>query len=248
MDGLIQENRSALLRAAVRGVEKWCAPPDEMVGNRFSDQYWIALFTGDAAVNSDHAHRFLTSFQLTNHVRWDKEGVAGAICKLRTINHFEPLRHVPLLAQDLQALNKRNTRQTSAASKIATLAKPQSTVFIWDKLANRSARFRDWIRGERNAPTGAASVYLNEGQHDYRAFYSACERALHDERARGDFRSAVDHLIAHVRRLRGPMADASLVPSGFIERRLLDKLMYAEGWVLDRKKAPPDEWINGVGM
>lgn len=242
--------RETLLRAAAIGVKKWCCPPEELVdGRRRSDTFWMLLFTDldQKDVTKDEAHLFLVTFQLTNRVSWEKEKVAEAIKRLRDSRGFDPLTGVPELSKVLAECNTRKTRQTSAASKIATFTKPDAQVFIWDKLASRAARYRDWHRDGRVGRLRSAP-YLNGKDHDYPAYYAACARALDDERRRPDFVATLTEVVDHFRAGTGPMADREIVDDGFIERRLLDKLMFAEGWVLNRKLPPPDSWTSGEGM
>ncbi len=235
-------SRSRLLNAAIADVRKWCVPSSEMVdGNRHPDTYWIELFD---AINSSeitewNAHQFLITFKLANRLTWNKAALAALISEIRSSATLEPAVSIPVLAYKLRDCNHRKTRQTSAASKIAFFAKPRATIFIWDSLASRSARLRDWLREPQGKKRASSSVYTDgNGEHDYPSFFGACERALADERSSSDFNNAVDLLEKEFRRGPGVMADRSKIPREFIEHRLLDKLMYWEGWSLKNKKLP----------
>lgn len=247
----LNDYRADLILAATRSVERWCVHPDEMVdGRRHPDTYWMLLFggLGQRPVNAEDAHRFLVTFMLTNRVRWDTQMVADVITELQYKPDFVSKHDVPAMSLRLTEANARHTQQTSAASKIATFAKPNATTYIWDKLASKSARDRDWRRGNYEGRARINAQFTNEGRHDYPAFYDACERAMSDERQCPDFTVARDELIQRFRGGNGPMADPELVSDSFIERRLLDKLMFAEGWVIDRQLPPPPGWIDGAGM
>jgi len=248
---MIDNYRCTLLGAAANGVKKWCCAADQLVdGRRRPDTFWMELFGGleERRVTQQDAHLFLVSFQLTNRVVWDKPAVADIISDIQTAATFDPLVDVPALGKRLSEANRRRTQQTSAASKIATFARPTSRVYIWDALASRSARYRDWERGGRTARMKRKILFTSGRDHDYPAFYAACDRALEDEREKADFVEARDTLIASFRAAAGAMADPQQVPDDFIERRFLDKLMYAEGWILDRNVGPPDKWTTGSGM
>jgi len=234
-------DRRRLLAAAKDDTLKWCPPPDERVADRhLSDQYWMGIFDPASAgvVDAQTVHRFLVQFQLTNRVVWDKPAVAAAIERLRSVGAFEPVAGVAALAEELRTCNARGLRQTSAASKLSVFAKPAAEVFIWDALASLSALLRDRLRGEPGR-RGAKHFLLPGGGHDYAAFHASCARAMAEERDRADFRDAVADLDAHFRGRSGPMGDRTRVPLSFVERRLLDKLMFWEGHILKYGVASP---------
>ena len=231
-----QDIRAQLLTEADADVRRWCCPKDQRVdGRRLPDTHWLSLFAGD--VTKEDAHRFLITFLLTNRVAWQTEGVAQAIMDVRAMQAFDPLEEIPTLAMNLPTGGP--TRQhSSAASKIATFARPEADVFIWDRLASKAARYRDWHRGGHTGWRRLNSLYRRNGGHDYPGFWQACARAREDEREKPDFRAARDRLIADFRAGAGgeDMADPARVPDGFIERRLLDKLMFAEGRWIERHR------------
>ncbi len=238
MDGSNKlSSRDFLLARALADAKKWCVGASATVGARPSDQYWVALFRRlqSEPITEKEAHLFLTTFQLTNRVIWDKANVAAQMCALREQEPFEPVESIQRLAHVLRGCNARGTRQTSAASKLAMFAKPSAEVFIWDALASRSARMRDSCRDAVDGTTpkrrASMSIYTTaDGEHDYAAFHAACARALHDEQRRPDFVEAAAMFAEYLAHTDGPMADRMLVPRSFVERRLLDKLMFWEGW------------------
>jgi hypothetical protein len=223
-------SKSRLLNEAIADVRKWCAPSSEMVdGNRHPDTFWIELFdsANSSEITKNHAHTFLYSFQLMNRVDWNKAAVAALIMETRSHEIFEPLVDIPGLVNKLsECLNGRKTKQISAASKIAFFSKPKAKVFIWDRLARKSAKHRQ----------KSASSTRSNPESNYPDFFSACERALEDERKSPEFRSAVEMLEGDFLRGKGLMADRAKIPFDFIERRLLDKLMFWEGLSLEKNK------------
>lgn len=242
LDVLLIEGRETLLKVASADVKKWCAPSSELVGKKRADTFWIELFGSEnpAEITEREVHLFLTSFQLTNRVEWDKPRVARLIMEIRASKSFDPMKDVPELAQELQNCNKRRTRQTSAASKIAVFSKVMATVFIWDQFVSKSARWRDWIRGGRTGAPRLSSLYLDKNQnHDYPAFFAACDQAFEEEQSEADFHSVLSELDAYFRHGSSVMANRATIRLDFIQRRLLDKLMFWEGWVLDHGHLPP---------
>jgi hypothetical protein len=217
------ESRAQLLKAAIADVRKWCAPSSTLVeGKHRPDTFWIELFDSSTLTGED-AGRFLTSFQLTNRVKWDKPAVALLVIDLASRDAFDHTADMPHLVDRVSGCTFRKTRQISASSKIAYFAKPKAKVFIWDRLARKSAKHR-LGPGDSNP------------EKDYPAFFAACDRALRDERAKPDFGSAVETLNRDFLQGGGVMADRSKIPLDFIERRLLDKLMFAEGLSLEKNK------------
>lgn len=211
------EKRSILITKAIADTKKWCVAPDMWVlpDNRRSDQYWMLRFSRDHIDQLDDmlVHKFLVSFQLTNRVRWDKNQVALAIADLALRTVRDPINAVVELAEALRRSNERRTQQTSAASKIVMFAKPGAEVFIWDSLATRSVRARNWYRSGRRTARYSKSVFLDAGnRHNYREYHAACTRALLDERAQDDFKAAVAETDRFLREVGGPMAYRSLVP------------------------------------
>lgn len=239
---LLTEHRAVLLDNAMKDTIKWCVPPEAKVGKKPSDSFWIKLFSDENSdpVNLNDAHLFLTTFQLTNRVIWHKDRVAALINDLRSNNSFDPVVGIPEFAENMRAANTRATRQTSAASKLANFAKPHQPIFIWDRLASLSARYRIWDENGRKTKLSSASIFLkaDRREHDYAAFFAACQSVLQTEATKPDFQLATGKLIEHFRSSTGPMSDPSRVPDAFIQRRLLDKLMFAEGFCLDRKEHP----------
>lgn len=234
----LRAHRAHFLKLAVDDTKKWCVLPGQLVdAKKPSDQHWIDLFAkaGDRPVAAEDAKKFLVTFMLIR-ASWDVHQVAAAINRLAGADTFEPTTSIPSFAAELREMNRLRSRQTSAASKIANFAHPGAQVYIWDALATKSARLRDKDRtGSRSRPL---SIYRMETEHDYAGFHAACSSAHNDERSSSDFMSAVAELDAHFQAVGGPMADRRTVPLDFIERRLLDKLMFWEGWAVDRKALP----------
>ena len=104
-------------------------------------------------------------------------------------------------------------------------------------MASKAARHRDWVRNGRTGPRHLGRLYKVDGRHDYPAFWRACDQARQEERQKTDFQAARDRLIADFRNGAGGdvMADPVRVPDSFIERRLLDKLMFWEGTLLESR-------------
>ena len=69
---------------------------------------------------------------------------------------------------------------------------------------------------------------------NYSSFYTACERVLESERRLPDFNSKVEMLQEEFLKGEGIMANRLKIPVEFIELRLLDKLMFHEGALLER--------------
>lgn len=239
---LLEAYRKELLAAAEADVIKWCGPHDQKIGRNQPDTHWLMLFQGryGGPVTAEQAHRFLVTFQLTMFRTWNVDAAAEAIRDTSEASEFTPLTAIPALSARLAPLVERSTQETSAASKIATFAQPTTRVYIWDKLATRSARYRDWVRSGGTGRKKLGSLFVHEGRHDYPAYYAACDRAMEDERERPDFIAARDRLIARFRAGDGIMSEAAIATDDFIERRLLDKLMFAEGNLLRRKKGGND--------
>lgn len=231
------EHRRQLLEIAYNDALNWLASADDLVGTRPTDQYWVRNFAAQAGpVQTETAQRFLSTFLLTIMTRWDNEAVARIIDDLRVKADFQAERDIPVLAETLRNANARKSRQTSAASKICNFVFLTAEVYIWDKLATRSVRHREWLaNGSRGRCR--AGLYTIKGDHDYPAYYSACRRAFEREMAQTDFMEKAEALTRHVRGISGPLA-APDVPDGFFQRRLLDKLMFHEGRALgdERRK------------
>ncbi|MCP1269966.1 hypothetical protein [Acetobacter cerevisiae] len=235
---LLRDYRSYFLDLAVKDTKKWCVLPDQLVeARKHSDQHWIQLFTNTASqpISGDDARRFLITFMLIR-ASWKVEDVAKAMNQFASIHSFNPIGDIPAFATQLRGMNILKRRQTSAASKIANFMYPNAKVYIWDALATKSARLRDHERVEtKRCPLG---IYTKDKEHDYARFHAACTLAHEDENAKSDFKEAVAHLDAHFKAQGGPLANREKVSIDFIKRRLLDKLMFWEGWAVDRKALP----------
>ena len=107
------------------------------------DTFWIELFDANnySAITEGHANDFLVSFQLASRwVTWCNARVARVMSGVPMSAAFDAVVKVPLLAEELRACCRQKTLQTSAASKIATFAKPAIRVFIWDRFARASVK------------------------------------------------------------------------------------------------------------
>jgi hypothetical protein len=231
------DNRREVLKTAVKHIEIWFSPTEWVDFERQTktgtiqrqkrrpDMFCLELFDGDTSpqITEGDLKHFFQIFGLTNRVSWNWIKVATCINAVRSSAAFDPAKDIPSLAERLRDCNKRQMLPISAASKIAVFSKPKAKVFIWDKFAQASARSRDRQRG----------TYDN-----YPSFFEACERALEDERKTPDFRSAVDEVDRKFRSSKGLMSNRARIPVDFIERRLLDKLMFCEGYFLKEKKLP----------
>jgi hypothetical protein len=243
-----EERRAQLLSDALDDAKKWCVPPEQRVSGKCSDQFWLRLFSSTTEkLTVDHVHRFLVGFQLTICVQWDKDRVASLIQEFRAQNFSDVRIAIAELARALtDCIRSRNKgRQTSAASKIAFFAKPQKEVFIWDKYASRSARFRQWSRTGEGAKLIGSLYKLRNGEHDYESYRDSCAATLDEERSNRDFLQSVEEFRAYLNRIGGPIGDGTIMHgSSFVERRFLDKLMFWEGsWLKTAMKKKQGEAI-----
>jgi hypothetical protein len=237
----MENGRNVLLRKAVADVRKWCVPSDATVDKRDRpDTFWLEHFDpkNPGQTSVDNATQFLKTFRLIR-ASWNIRALARLIDEFRGKSEFDPVAHIPLLADDLRKHNRHHTLQTSAASKIAAFTRPKATVFIWDGLASRSARRRDWLREPKNKVRPSSALYERQnGEPDYPDLVLACSRAFGEEHYCADFADSVGELDREFLLGGGIMANREKIPREFIARRLLDKLMYWEGWSLKNKKLP----------
>jgi hypothetical protein len=225
--------RGEFVQSALDDAKKWCVPPTEYVEGKGGDQFWLQLFSSSSgAVTPIDVHQFLVGFQLAIFVAWDKGRVSTLINNLHIASSSDLCAEITSLASHLSKCitSKNKGQQTSAASKIAFFGKPVQEVFIWDKFASSSARFREWLRGGCVGRCALRNLYKTDGrQHDYAAYWHSCSNALKEELGCADFRKATSAFRRHLVTIGGPMAEKPLHSSSFIERRLLDKLMFWEG-------------------
>lgn len=232
IEAAFDKQRFNFVQSAIEETLKWCVSPDQRVGKHQSDQYWlIRLASGAEPLQTADVRQFLRGFQLSRWARWDEDRTAAVV---------DRFRGTPLIARDAQirhfstalgACTRRGGRQTSAASKFAMFAKANAEIFIWDQLASRSARLRDACRtGARLGSLRNSRPYVDDaGTHSYTHFARACAAALAEERKLADFACAVDQVISALAAIDGPMKSLN---RDFIERRILDKLMFSEGkWI-----------------
>lgn len=239
-------NRDFLLEIALEDSRKYCRAPEKGVegrDNQDSDQHWVEVFS-QPGVTAETAHSFLRQFQLTNRVGYDKQRVADRINALIGASMTDPIADIHTLSRDLPKCIESGNRnqQTSAASKLSMFAKPNAMVFIWDRLATKSAKLRDWHgtgRDERQNGLVRLNDLYKDGerekgnQHRYDRYWAACLRALEQERSTADFPIAVKAFSRFLTAENGPMR-SGLVEAHFIERRLLDKLMFWEGYYIEK--------------
>lgn len=232
-------HRAYFLRAALLEAMKWCEPPDQLVAGTFSDQYWLRAFSSSSSpVTEQHVRRFLAAYSLARQGQWNHKAVAARITVAR--NSFGSTTN-PNVREFAQFLSRSVSRgegkkrqQTSAASKFLFFMNPLSEVFVWDKLATVSIRFREWHRsGAVARPRTFGRPFASaKGQHDYLLYRDACGRALADERNCPDFVASVEKFRVFLRDVGGPMGSAPVVSSSFVERRYFDKLLWCEGmWI-----------------
>lgn len=230
-----EAQRTSLLCQALEDSKKWCVAPDSRVGTkRYSDQYWLKMFSSTGSLTDRDVHEFLVSFQLeTRFIQFNERDVLARIIALSKRGIADLPTAVNALAEELMGTisSKRKGRQTSAASKLVFFSWPRREVYIWDAHARRSARFREWLRlGRGTIPPRFDGSYVVGRTHNYSLFSVSCANALKDELLKDDFGKAVHEFRSEVQRVGGPMVDNNIVGStSFIERRFLDKLMFWEG-------------------
>jgi hypothetical protein len=207
--------RRRLLEAALLDTKIWCYNPKDDPRINISDQHWIDLFSGSEAVTGDDAETFLHSFQLDiQKYQWDTEGVADVMNQYIKMADFNPINHMEDLASDFgqHLQTPKATRQISAATKFSNFAKPAAEIYIWDK----------WVRK-------AVGTRAGQGMNAFARFHTACAEAFATAMTDERFLLATSTLIEWIDEKGGPMADRERVPTGFIQRRLFDKLMLMEG-------------------
>jgi hypothetical protein len=240
--------RASFLRCALIEATKWCPPPEWLVEGNRADQFWLQVFSGPSAcVTAANVREFFIVYRLARQGQWNHQAVAERIMASRGPDGSDIREVIRALAGFLRNAvargGERNRQQTSAGSKIGFFLRPLDSVHIWEKFAILSTRFRDWRRaGGRGRPARFDQIFRSaSGDHDYALFWDSCAKALAEERTCPNFVAAVEEFRSFLRQAGGPMADQAIIASSFIERRLLDKLMWCEGrWVQD--------WRNNRGQ
>lgn len=231
--------RPALIEKSLRDAIVWCgSPSDNSRLPHRSDQYWMLMFS-TPDVTAEKMKNFFSSFQLVR-AGWDYGRAADLVNVFIGKSDIDPLVDIGSFALELRLATKKHSQQTSAASKIAMLAKPAAKVFIWDQLANRSTRLAEWVRSGGASDVKLDRLFCREARdkndpvspHDYAAYARSCAAVLDEARATEDFQAAVHRFSEALSAVDGPMGDRSATNIDFLERRLLDKLMFWEGWYL----------------
>lgn len=244
----LRDQRSNHLQCALAHATTWCVAPatDVLLGQnakpRKSDQFWLkSLGAAAGEIELLKVDTFLNGFQL-QRMPWKKEAVVEVINAARARPPIDVVAYIQDMAMKLSHATRpvrngrRPARQTSAASKFSLFAHPQSRIYIWDQHALRSARVRYASMQKRGAEAVSPvhAIRSKDRAHNYAIFYDTCMRAQAHERIQDDFQTALNELMVFIDGVGGPMADRSFTPAEFVERRLLDKLMFVEGQELAR--------------
>ncbi|MGH6895526.1 MAG: hypothetical protein ACREJ5_03125 [Geminicoccaceae bacterium] len=249
--GILSANRARLLTEATEDAVRWLGT--ENIGRKCPETCWLSGFADPHQVNGD---------LISNHKKtWSIQGVAGnpyelmaqsirqAIAKRPTANlPADEARNwvatqVSELASELGKLavacmkprkdgKERTNTHTSWASKILHHAWPDVRTFVWD--ANALLALSTRLRRRLTVCRG----------YCYRDFLDECEVDLEDLRRCVEFQAGLNRLI----RERGSVLrdhckdiaklgenDQRVISQDFLERRLYDKYLWAEGDFMKRK-------------
>lgn len=231
--------RPVLLEKSLADAIVWCgAPDDESRRPHRSDQYWMRVFSSPT-VTAAQMKNFIGSFMLAR-ASWDYSRAADLVNAMIAKKDFDPAIDIAQLALDMRMATKKRSQQTSAASKIMMFAKPAAGVFIWDQLASRATRLAEWHREGLKADASLDRLYTRPvasqddptSPHDYAAYAAACAKVLEEQLASPDFQSILARFNEYLASVDGPMGGKVTAGTDFVARRLLDKLMFHEGWYL----------------
>lgn len=218
----IEYCRSEILTHAIKDTKEWSAPPNvPSYDKKRSDQHWIDIFSKEKVnkLSEEDVREFFATFRLHRH-SWDYDKVLSLVKVFSKTQNFDPVVDIPSFAIKLKVANKLQRTATSAASKLANFIFPNDHVYIWDTLAREAVNSR----------------FKNDKQDkDYASFHQACEKILKEEQQQPDFQHAVKELDYFFQNQAGPLANRSKISINYIERRLLDKFLWAEGEFLKRK-------------
>jgi hypothetical protein len=223
-----------------------------------SEQYWLQAFS-TPGVTAEQMRHFLASFQFVRD-KCDYEEAADLVNELIRTQDFDPLSDIETIAGALRAVTDRRTPQTVAATAICMFAKPSAKVFVMGDLHCYSARLALWERSGRAVPPllgvpfhdDGWEVNGSRGTEDYPAYAQASEAVLEGVVEAEAFKNALNRYLDYLESVQGPMRLRENAPIGFVERRLLEKLMACEGWYIrywleneaqTGRLAPSDEGI-----
>lgn len=251
----LHDEREHLIRRALSEACHWSRFSNTGVAPT-SDQYWLECFSKESVAAAD-VRRFLTTYKVVR-AKWLDEGVAKEIVALRH-SGWQPVagvislsadlaRHIqkqektpatipsdstkPGAAEEIDDLDDDESGQrTSAASKIAMFTMYDHPVFIWDSLALRAIKLRQWkfdkASGVAVRQSRFSQSFVKGGRHDYETYHVASSREYASLLKDDLFRDAVDTFLSYVSATGGPMS--AIVNKDFYGRRLFDKLMVCEG-------------------
>jgi hypothetical protein len=231
------KQRERFLRDALVEAKKWCVEPEAKVYRKRSDQFWLDLFSSSGDLSGEQVRSFMYGFQLQRR-KWDYKAIVKQIMGLRRAVLRDPAAAVCKFADELSKCITAGSIQqsTSAASKVSFFTRPDAEIHIWDRLASRSACYRDWQRNGDYMPN-LGRMFTCCGKHDYASYHRSCARALKEDRREADFSNTLRMFRKCLKKTNGPMSSRGVFESSFPDRRLLDKLMFVEGlWLEDELK------------
>lgn len=219
--------RQLLIKAACLDVRRYFRPPGEIVVNRrqrhVSELDRLCRFRRRALI-ADDLRRFSRIYRVDQYMRWNFDCLASVV-----FDWPEECLDEQLFTDRvgrLMTCNKDRKRTVSAASKLNFFANPTQSAFIWDSLSRIAIECRYPLRCPPR-PKGYNDREVME-------YFDAARRCLEDEFKKEDFICAlgdITPLLNPVR--RSVFNDNEAATRNFAARRLLDKLLYYEGSLID---------------
>jgi hypothetical protein len=226
MKDILAPHRSRLLDTAYDDVLRWHRSPDAQIEQRRPDSFWLQLFRAPEAERRDPSvvHDFLSSFHLEGRREWDQNAVGLFLGELPRMDVEDPIDYVSSQTERLSKCGEGRAPCLEAASKIGMFARPSLAVLIFNPLVWRAVKHRRQLTA-RSPFAGIAALAVRQPR--YPTYHAALAQVLEAERGRDDFGSKIAGLECSL------TADVLQVTSrDYLERRLLDKLLFWEGLAL----------------
>ena len=111
MDPMLQANFDArgrdFLAQAQAEMSRWSPSPEQRVGQKLGDQYWLSQFAAGNILDGDTLVRFLWTFNQTMYVAWNRSALQEAVHAFRRGGHDDLDHAVDELAGTLAHCTQR---------------------------------------------------------------------------------------------------------------------------------------------
>lgn len=212
----------AAAKRASEDLPKWYSrhknPPDK----KKSEVEWLRVISKPTI---DDVRKFYADFSLGRNFGKEYGAVVCAIGSFGALSG-SPASRIDQLAEMLRKSSRKKSRQTSAASKLATFLKPTEDIYVWDSFAREAVIEHNLDKQGRDGyQRSRAYISKNSGDHMYNYYWSDSHALFKETKKLPVFSNLMQQALKEIEASK-PLDWDFCYYRGFLERRFFDKYLW----------------------